>query len=71
MNCPRCNSSLREIEPGPIWLRHFLCDECWTAWHFERLGYVTADEITKIRYFKTEVWLELGRETREERLAAA
>ncbi len=36
MRCPRCGSTLREIDPSLIWLRHFICDECDTAYHFQR-----------------------------------
>lgn len=35
MKCPRCNSWLREIEPSAIFLRHFICDECWSCWRLE------------------------------------
>jgi hypothetical protein len=71
MKCPRCSSWLREVEPGPIWLRHFCCDECWRAWHIEIVSWIASDETNpKIRFRKTEYPLYMGRKTRADRLAA-
>lgn len=35
MNCPRCDSQLRQVEPGLRWQRHFICDDCEAAYRFE------------------------------------
>lgn len=35
MNCPRCGAELREVEPNASWLRHWVCEECFSAWHLE------------------------------------
>ena len=72
MRCPRCTSWLRIIEPGAIFLRHLICDDCWSAWRIEVIRYIASDEENpRIRYKKTETVLIFGRHTREERLAAA
>ncbi len=36
MHCPRCEALLehRLCFAGSKWLSFFLCDSCWTAWHF-------------------------------------
>jgi hypothetical protein len=59
MKCPRCGSWLREIEPGPRWMRHFACDECWSIWHPVR--YKTGRQY--------ELCMERGRELRSEAAA--
>lgn len=33
MHCPRCDYDLREVEPSAMWQRHFICDDCFSAWH--------------------------------------
>src|ERR1700741_3472294 len=35
MRCPRCNSELREVFGRQILTHHFVCDDCWSAWHIE------------------------------------
>lgn len=65
MKCPRCGESLREIEPGPIYLRHFVCDDCWRAWRLEIFTYTTSDEQNpRIRFRKTDTTLVFGRNQR-------
>jgi transposase-like protein len=36
MHCPRCGHELREVIPNARWFRHFICDECEAAYHFDR-----------------------------------
>jgi hypothetical protein len=39
LKCPRCATELREVLPGPKWLRHFVCDECWRGYSYSwRMG---------------------------------
>ena len=66
MTCPRCGSELRELLPGARWLRHFLCDDCWSAWHLSKIHVRAVDEATGIRYRKHQTFLERGRNTREQ-----
>jgi transposase-like protein len=34
MHCPRCGAELEEHEPAVVWLRHWTCPECWSAWRY-------------------------------------
>lgn len=36
LECTRCGSELRCIEPNATWLRYFACDECWLAFRLQR-----------------------------------
>jgi len=67
MNCPRCSASMRMVEPSPRWLRHFVCEECWSCWHIEMVRYLTTAEWNHaIRFYKHEAVLRFGRKTRFE-----
>ena len=33
MNCPRCDSLLRWVEPNAVWLGHYVCDECFLGFY--------------------------------------
>jgi len=66
MRCPRCDSELRELLPSAVWLRHFVCDDCWSAWHLESARVRAADQTTGVRYWKNESFLAFGRVCRIE-----
>ncbi len=36
LECTRCQHELRTVEPNATWLRYFVCDECWLAYHLHR-----------------------------------
>lgn len=67
MKCPRCGSLLQMVEPSPVWLRHFRCEECWRAWRLEATRHLTTDpKNARIRYFKNDTYLTPGRNRRPE-----
>lgn len=60
MKCPRCASKLREVQPNAVWLRHWICDECWSCWHLEWYSYRPEGK----RYTRSDTRLVLGRNVR-------
>lgn len=62
MKCPRCGSDLREILPGPKWLRHFVCGDCDSAWRLESRRDLVSEG--KVRYWRYDVSLARGRTPR-------
>jgi hypothetical protein len=65
MNCPRCRAALRMVEPSPRWMRHFICEECWSVWRVELRKIKTVCEMNRAAfYFRKETVLLPGRHAR-------
>jgi hypothetical protein len=61
--CPRCDSEMEFRPASALYLAHFVCSECWLAWHFEWERILT-------RRGKFRRYLAQGRIPRGERAAA-
>lgn len=54
LECTRCHTELKNVEPAKGWKRHFICHECWLAFRLVR-------EWNK-RHTNYTLYLEQGRE---------